>query len=108
MARIAEFTPDSQPPFAELVAVYKAVEDGLRPWVRAYEALCRSPELEHATQVVNALNRELSRSTLVRFLILLQTGQLLIPATQAEAATVAVADADAWYRECVEYAWLRR
>ena len=90
-------------PLAELTAVYKALDDGLRPWAHAYLSLSRSPEVQQATQVVNALNRELSRSPLVQFLILLQTGKLLRPPAQAQAATAAVADAQ--YCECVEYAW---
>ena len=92
MASVAERTPDNQTSLGEIVAVLEAVGAAVQPWARAYVAL----------------NRELSRSPLVRFLILLQTGQLLPPPAQAEAANDAVADPDAWYRECVEYAWGRR
>ena len=108
MTSIVDHTPTYETPISEFVAVLNALGEAARPWVHAYMALCRSPEIQEATRVVNALNRELSRSALVQVLVQLQRSDLsllLAPSGQAEAAIEAV-DPDLWYQQCVQFAWL--
>ena len=68
------------------MAFLDALGEAVSPPVRAYVAWCESPAAYRAAQVLNAAPLLLSHLAVA----------MLTPAKR---------DADAWYCECVEYAW---